>query len=155
MSRRSWTKASRGSAAPSASFDLARAQRRLTVLLGLAVAVSIVHYTDNVGAYDAYPRSTTVPNPSAAVIAASWFAFTAFGIAGFVLLRRARTTAAAFCLAVYSGSGLVGIAHYAVGGTGGFPWWRHAHIVADIALGLAMLAFALQLAGRSSTRPAT
>jgi len=52
---------------------------------------------------------------------------------------------AAICLAVYSGSGLVGIGHYTVPGTSEFPWWRHAHVIADIVLGLAVLAIALRL----------
>jgi hypothetical protein len=73
-------------------------------------------------------------------------------IAALVLVAVAgRTRAAGVCLAAYSGSGLVGIGHYAAGGTGDFPWWRHAHIAADIALGLAILAIALWLV----TRPAS
>ncbi|MGI8558290.1 MAG: hypothetical protein ACR2ND_08270 [Solirubrobacteraceae bacterium] len=62
------------------------------------------------------------------------------------MLSRGRVRAAAYCLAVYSGSGLVGIGHYLVGGTGDFPWWRHAHIIADILLGIAMFVFAARLA---------
>ncbi len=130
----------------------ARTRRQLTVLLGLAIAVSIVHYVDNVEAYHAYPRSGTLPNPSAGLIAASWFAFTAFGVAGAVMLGRGRIRVAAYCLAVYSGSGLVGIGHYLVGGTGHFPWWRHAHIIADILLGITMFAFAARLALARSPR---
>ncbi len=59
---------------------------------------------------------------------------------------------AAIGLAVYSGSGLVGILHYTVGGTSRFPWWRHAHICADILLGAAIFAVAMRLA--LSTRQA-
>lgn len=133
---------------------IARAQRVLTPLLGLAIAVSIVHYVDNVDSYEAYPQSGTLPNPSSTVIAVSWFAFTAAGIAGFLLLRRGRVTAAAYALAIYSGSGLVGLGHYTVGGTSEFPWWRHAHIVADILLGVAMLAFVIQLVRHDRPRRA-
>ncbi len=119
------------------------ARRRLHLLLGVAVAVSVVHYLDNTLAYDDFPRSETLPNPSRALVAASWFVFTAFGAAGLVLFHRGRVAAAAACLAVYAGSGLVGLGHYAVPGATGMPWWRHAHVVADIACGVAILAFAV------------
>ena len=121
----------------------ARALSVLTLLLGAAVAVSIVHYLDNVLAYDRYPLSETLPNPSPTLIAASWFVFTAFGVAGYLLYRRGRVGAGSACLAVYSGSGLVGIVHYLVPGVGDLAWWRHAHIGLDIACGVAILAFAL------------
>lgn len=120
--------------------------RALWLLLGVAVVVSIVHYSDNVLAYDAYPQPDSGAAPSRTVIAISWFAFTAFALAGAVLLRRGHAVAAAVCLAAYSGSGLVGLGHYAVEGATGMPWWRQAHIVADILCGAAVLVFALWLA---------
>lgn len=124
-------------------------ERTVGAVLAAAILVSIVHYVDNVAAYDAYPEPETLPNPSAALIAASWFGFTALAIAALALLRRGRERAAAFCLAGYSGSGLVGILHYGVGGTGDFPWWRHAHIVADIGLGAVVLLLAVRTALRA------
>jgi hypothetical protein len=57
-------------------------------------------------------------------------------------------TAAAICLAVYSGSGLVGFGHYTVEGATAMPAWRQAHIVADILCGLAMITLALWLVRR-------
>ncbi|WP_354702011.1 hypothetical protein DSM112329_02357 [Paraconexibacter sp. AEG42_29] len=128
--------------------------RRICMVLAVAVAVSIVHYVDNVAAYDRYPESATLPNPSAAIVGGSWFLFTAFGLAAVVLLQRGEVRRAAVCLAVYSGSGLVGILHYTVGGTSAFPWWRHAHIVADIILGLVIFALAMQLARHRRLPPA-
>jgi hypothetical protein len=128
-----------------------RAFRRIAALVLVAVAVSVVHYADNFTAYEAYPQSDTIPNPSSGLIAFAWFLFTPFAFAGLWLLRQGGTRAAGVCLAAYSGSGLVGIGHYVAGGTGDFPWWRHAHIAADIALGLAILAVALWLV----TRPAS
>jgi hypothetical protein len=133
---------------------MSRTDRAIAAVVLVAMAVSIVHYTDNYTAYEAYPTSETLPNPSAGLIAFAWFFFTAFAIAGLVFLRRGRDTAAGISLAVYSGSGLVGIGHYAVGGTGDFPWWRHAHITADILLGLAVLACAVHLVRRRRTAPA-
>ena len=83
------------------------------------------------------------------MIGAAWFVFTAFGIAGFLLFRDGRARAAALCLAVYSGSGLVGLGHYTVAGATDMPWWRQAHIVADILCGIAVLAFALYASSAS------
>lgn len=45
----------------------------LWTLLGVAVLVSIVHYADNYLAYDRYPLSETLPNPSAEVVLGAWF----------------------------------------------------------------------------------
>ena len=118
------------------------------VLLGVAVAVSVVHYLDNTLNYAAYPQPSSGPAPARLTVGVSWLAFTAVAAAAYLLLRRGRVLAAALGLAVYSGSGLVGIGHYAVPGATGMPWWRQAHIVADIACGVALLACALWLTGR-------
>ena len=116
--------------------------RTLRVLLLVAVAVSVVHYADNYLNFADYPDASeaAVPAPSRTLIGLSWFGFTAFGIAGYLAFRDGRERLGAALLAVYSGSGLVGFGHYTVD-MGGQPWWRHAHIVADIACGLAILAF--------------
>ena len=124
------------------------AMRGLRALLAVAVLVSIVHYTDNTPDYDAYPQPTSGPAPSRALVAASWFGFTAFAVAAYLLLRRGRRTAAVACLALYAGSGLVGIGHYTVAGATEMAWWRQAHIVADIACGVAILAYAIWLIRR-------
>jgi hypothetical protein len=122
--------------------------RALRAVLIAAVAVSVVHYADNVANFAEYPEPESGPAPSRDLIAVSWFAFTAFALAGYLLLRRGRLVAAAVCLAVYSGSGLVGLGHYTVEGATGMPAWRQAHIVADIACGAAVLALALWLVRR-------
>ena len=117
--------------------------RLLQALFALAVAVSIVHYVDNVASFADYPQPTSGPAPSRTVIGASWFVLTAFGAAGLLLFARGRIRTAAGCLAVYATSGLVGIGHYTVPGATGMPWWRQLHVVADIACGIAVLAFAV------------
>jgi len=129
-----------------------RAQRILTVLFPFAVAVSIVHYSDNYFNYRDYPRSATLPNPSAWLIGSAWFAFTALGVAGFLLLRREGSTRALFLLAAYSGSGLVGIGHYLVPGATSMPWWRQAHVILDIACGISI--FAVTIWAARGARPA-
>ena len=125
-----------------------RALSILTWTFLLAVVVSVVHYTDNYVNYDDFPLSETVPNPSKTTVLVAWFVFTAFGLAGFLLFRRRRYPLALVCLGVYSGSGLVGIGHYMTEGMTEAVWWRQAHVVADIVLGLSVLAFCLLAARR-------
>lgn len=118
--------------------------RLLTALMVAAVAVSLVHYTDSVVAFAEYPKSSTLPNPSASLIGASWFVFTGLGAAGYLEYRRSGPSPrAALLLAAYSGSGLIGLLHYSVPGALDMPLRRHAHVLADIILGAAILAFAV------------
>jgi hypothetical protein len=112
------------------------------VLFWTAVAVSIVHYTDNFVNYDDYPHGTG-PEPSAGVVLGAWFVLTPFGLAGYLLYMRGRIRAGAMQLVVYSTSGLVGIGHYTVAGMTDEPLWRQAHVVADVLLGAGIFAFAV------------
>ena len=120
-----------------------RAVRILSVILGVAVVVSIIHYTDNYVNYHDFPQSRTLPNPSAALVLGAWFAFTAAGLAGYLLFRRTPSNLALILLAAYSGSGLVGIGHYVVPGATSMPWWRQAHVCLDITSGIAVFSFAI------------
>ncbi len=122
-----------------------RASRFLCWSLGIAVVVSVVHYTDNYVNYDAYPvpdANSGVPAPSATVVGLSWFVFTLFGGFAIALWRRAAILSSAFALAVYSLSGLVGLGHYAVPGVTDMAWWRQAHVILDISCGLVLFGFA-------------
>ena len=122
---------------------LDQARRILPVLFWTAVVVSIVHYTDNYANYGDYPHGSG-PEPSAGVILAAWFVFTALGLTGYVLYRRGEIRRGSLFLLAYSGSGLVGIGHYAfVSGMTAQPAWRQAHVIADVLLGVAVFAFAL------------
>ncbi len=120
-----------------------RASALLGALLAVAIAVSVVHYADNFVNFEDFPEPASGPAPTATVIAVSWFVFTAAGLAALVLFRRGHVAAAGAALAFYSVSGLVGLGHYTVPGAGAMPWWRHAHIAADILCGIAVLAFAV------------
>ena len=128
--------------------DSSRANRILTVVFLAAVAVSVVHYTDNYFNYSDYPTSDSLPNPSQELVGLSWFLFTAVGVTGYVLFRRGRYPLACLCLGFYAGSGLVGFGHYATDGMTDAVWWRQAHVVADIALGIAMVSLAVYFALR-------
>ncbi|MGI9085969.1 MAG: hypothetical protein ACR2FE_11895 [Aeromicrobium sp.] len=126
-----------------------RSPTTLVALLSVAFVVSIVHYVDNTLNYDDFPvlpADRSLPNPAVEVVAGAWFVFTAFGLLGLWLFSRNRIAAAAVALAVYSGSGLVGIAHYLVPGATDMVWWRQAHVITDIVLGALVFAFAIRLA---------
>lgn len=86
-------------------------------------------------------------------ILVAWLLFTASGAAGYLLFRRGRVRPARILLATYSGSGLVGLAHYAAPGIGELAWWRHLHILADVTCGVAMLAFVLWTLRKLGDRP--
>jgi hypothetical protein len=132
-----------------------RAVRILTVILAVAVVVSIVHYTDNYVNFHDYPQSNASRSASSpAGILVAWFAFTAAGLAGYLLFRRSASNRALTLLAAYSGSGLVGIAHYLVPGATSMPWWRQAHVGFDIACGIAVLAFVMWAARARRHNPA-
>lgn len=130
--------------------------RRVSSLLAVAVAVSVVHYLDNVINYADYPLAESGPVPSRTLVAVSWFAFTAAALAGYRFLLSGRPRAAALALALYAGSGLVGIGHYTTPGALDMPWWRQTHIVADILCGVLVLAVAYRLsrAGERAAHPA-
>lgn len=126
------------------------ARRALIALMAVAFVVSVVHYTDNAVNYADYPLSEPggLPDPPDWSIAPAWFIFTAMGAVGLWLFLRGSVAPAAVMIAVYSGSGLIGIGHYLVPGATDMVWWRQAHVIADIACGVALFAFALWSAGR-------
>ena len=125
------------------SYDHRRAVRILSAIFVAAVVVSIVHYTDNSVNFSDFPPAPKAVPSSAEIVVGFWFAFTAAGLAGYVLFRRGPSNLSLLLLAVYSGSGLVGIGHYLVPGATSMPWWRQAHVVLDIACGIAMFSFAI------------
>lgn len=127
--------------------------RLLQRLLAVVVLISVVHYGDNYWNWADYPQPDSGPAPSQAVVGISWFVYAALAAAGYLLFTRGRVRAAAVCLALYSTSGLIGVGHFTVEGAFDMPLWRQAHIVADIAGGIAILAFCLWVV-RRSPRPA-
>jgi hypothetical protein len=136
-----------------------RGRSTLFVLLTVAVAVSVVHYTDNYVNYADYPQAdegSAAALVTRSVVLVSWFVFTAFGFAGVWLFVRGRIVPAAACMTAYSVSGLIGVGHYLVPGATDMVWWRQTHVAVDIVCGVLVLAFALWsvVALRPATRPA-
>jgi hypothetical protein len=124
-------------------YEHQRAVRALSAIFAVAVVVSIVHYTDNYVNFSDYPQPTTGPKPSAPAVLVAWFAFTAAGLAGYLLFRRRPSGIALVLLAAYSGSGLIGVGHYLVPGATSMPWWRQLNVFLDITCGIAMFSFAV------------
>jgi peptidoglycan/LPS O-acetylase OafA/YrhL len=123
----------------------------------VGVAVSAVHYADNYLNYDAFPQDDG-PSPARWLVGISWFVFTAFAALAVRSHRRGADVAAAVCLAVFSLSGLVGLAHYTAPGATDMVWWRQAHVIADIVVGAALLFVAVAIwrsRGREDVAPAT
>lgn len=121
-----------------------RAVRVLTILLGLAIPLSVIHYTDNYTAYEVYPKASAVGiEVTQGLVGISWFVFTFFGLLGYWLYRRGRIVAGCVCLVVYSTTGLISIGHYSVPGMSELAWWRHVSIWIDVTLGAAVLLFAV------------
>jgi hypothetical protein len=131
---------------------------RLAVLRGLltvAIAESFVHYLDNTLRY----RDYAGPNPPAIsswiarwMIPVSWVLFTAIAVIGYRRFREARWSRASAWLAVYSLSGLVSIGHYAGISVSDLSVFQNVFVFADIAAGVAVLAFAVSTA-RTSAAP--
>ena len=117
--------------------------RLLNIVFFTAVAVSIVHYTDNYLAFDRFPNDGPGPEVTADSIWIAWLVLTAVGVAGYVLYRRGQIRGGSALLAVYSISGLIGLGHYTAPGTSELAWWRHVHIWVDILCGVAVLGFAV------------
>jgi hypothetical protein len=130
-----------------------RAVRILTGVFAFAVIASIVHYTDNYVNFADFPQPRSVDLPN--VVIETWIAFTALGVAGYLLFRRRPSDLALLLLAAYSASGLIGVGHYLAPGATSMPWWRQGHVWLDIAGGAAMLAFAVWAARARARGPAT
>jgi hypothetical protein len=117
--------------------------RLLNIVFFTAVASSLVHYTDNYLAFDRFPNDGPGPDVTPDSVWIAWIAFTAFGVAGYLLYRRGQIRQGSALLAVYSVSGLIGFGHYTASGMSELAWWRHVHIWTDILCGIAVLTFAI------------
>ena len=136
---------------------MAKATRVLQVLLVVAIAESFVHYLDNTVRWDDY----TIEDPSPIgswitrwMIPVSWVLFTIAGVVGYRAFRQGRYPQAAALLGAYSGSGLISLLHYVDIDTGDLSAFQNTFVFADVALGVAMLGFAIWTALRAgSERP--
>ena len=125
----------------------------LRVLLAVAIAESFVHYLDNTLRFDDYAG----PHPPAIsswiaqwMIPVAWVLFTIAGLIGYRCFQAGRWPQAAAWLGAYSGSGLISLLHYVGISISDLSAFQNTFVVLDIALGTAVLAFALWTALRLS-----
>jgi hypothetical protein len=134
----------------------ARGLRLLRVLLCVAIAESSVHYLDNTVRFDDYRG----PNPPAIgawitrwMIPTAWMLFTVAGVIGYRRFRDRDFPHAAAWLGAYSASGLISVLHYTGISVGDLSVFQNTFVFADVALGVAMLSFALWTALRRGAQP--
>lgn len=127
--------------------------RVLRVLLGAAVAVSVVHYVDNTLRWDDFvaadPADRSLGFISRWTIPVAWVAFTACAVMAYRRFQEQRWAEAAAWLGAYSGSGLVGLGHYLDLSPSDLAPFQNAHVMIDIALGVSILAYAVRLSLRA------
>ena len=137
---------------------MAKATRILQVLLVVAIAESFVHYLDNTVRWDDY----TIEDPSPIgswitqwMIPLSWVLFTIAGVVGYRRFVQGRYPQAAALLGAYSASGLISLLHYVDIDTGDLSTFQNTFVFADVALGTAMLGFAVwtALSPAGTSRP--
>lgn len=131
--------------------------RVLQIVLGAAIASSVVHYTDNFFRFDQYPQDEPelVSQP---LIPIAWVVFVAAGAYGYSLYKRGRLRAAAGWLAFFTISGLISPLHYASAPMSDFDGFQNTFIWTDFATCLAVLAFAVwawRQARSGAERPAS
>lgn len=127
--------------------------RVLQVLLGAAVAVSVVHYVDNTLRWDDFvaadPADRSLSFIARWTIPVAWVAFTACAVMAYRRFQEQRWAPAAAWLGAYSGSGLVGLGHYLDLSPSDLDPFQNAHVMIDIALGAAILVYAVRLSLRA------
>jgi hypothetical protein len=134
-----------------------RPRRVLQVLLAVTVVESFIHYLDNTLRYDDY----TVPDPSVLgglvkqwVIPVSWVLFTIAGVVGYHRFRDGDRPHAAAYLGAYSVSGLISVLHYTDISLDDLSAFQNTFVFADVALGAAVLGFAVWTAMTPTERSA-
>ena len=134
----------------------------LRLLLAVAITESFVHYLDNTVRFSDYRG----PNPPVIsswiaqwMIPVAWILFTVAGIVGYRRFRERRWPQAAAFLGAYSASGLISLLHYLGVSFSDLSAFQNTFVILDVALGAAVLSFAvwtaLVLAGGPSSTVVT
>jgi hypothetical protein len=98
------------------------------------------HFTDNYLSIDTYPQPDWI---TGAVVLISWPLFTALGVAGYVLYRQGRVSAANPFLLAYAYAGLSSLGHFLSGSPDEFTARGLVSILIDGAAGSAVLGVAV------------
>jgi hypothetical protein len=135
-----------------------RSTRFLRALVVVTIAESFVHYADNTARYDDY----TPPDPSFPgslvqqwVIPVSWVLFTVAGVVGYRRYRDGQRRKAAPWIGAYSASGLISVLHYTDISMDDLSAFQNTFVFLDVALGVALLTFALWTAWRATPAAAS
>ena len=105
-----------------------------------AMALTVVHFTDNAVNVDEYPKAGWQPDWFEWVVVAGWFVYSAIGVAGFRFYREGRLPAAQVCLVVYGLAVASSLAHFLYGSPGEMPTFSAVSVFIDLAAGLAVIA---------------
>ncbi|MEY2473368.1 MAG: hypothetical protein QOK28_2697 [Actinomycetota bacterium] len=127
----------------------------LRVLLAIAIGESFVHYLDNTVRFSEYQGSPPFITAWIAqwMIPASWVLFTAAAAFAYRRFRQRRWPEAAAWLGAYSASGLISPAHYLGVSISDLSVFQNTFVFLDIALGIAVLSYALWIAFVVAARP--
>jgi hypothetical protein len=122
-------------------------------LLIVAVVESFIHYTDNVVEYSDYRNDPLavfawINRP---VIVLSWLAFVGAGLLAYRRMQQHDFSTASFWIGVFSISGLISVLHYTDIGLSDLNAFQNTFVFADVALGVALLVFAIDTARRASS----
>lgn len=113
-------------------------------VVAAGIALTAIHFTDNVASLDTYPAPGWQPDWFGYVIGASWFAFTAIGVRAYTLYRAGRLARAHAALIVYSGAGFVSLGHFAFGPPADLTTRALITVILDAVVGSAVLTLAIR-----------
>jgi hypothetical protein len=108
-----------------------------------AMALTLIHFTDNAVNVDDYPKAGWQPDWFEWVVVAGWFVYSAIGVAGWRFYRDGRYPAAHVSLVVYGLAVASSLAHFLYGPPADMPAFSAVSVFVDLVAGLAVVGVAL------------
>jgi hypothetical protein len=108
-----------------------------------AMALTLIHFTDNAVNVDEYPKAGWQPDWFEWVVVAGWFVYSAIGIVGYRAYRDGRYPAAHVALVVYGLAVASSVAHFLYGSPADLPTFSAVSVFVDLVAGLAVVGVAL------------
>ena len=109
-----------------------------------SIVLTLFHFTDNFLNIDTYPAAGWQPEWFDVVVVVAWFAFSAAGIAGYLLYKRGERSKAHPLLLFYAYAGLSSLGHFIYGSPDEFTTRAIVSIFTDALAGSAVLVVALR-----------
>jgi hypothetical protein len=116
----------------------------MLVFLLAYCAASLLHYAHNAAFLDEYPNMPAWLSPIG--VYAAWLAATAFGVAGYLLIRGGRWPAGLALVAVYGALGFDGLSHYSLAPYSAHTFTMNLTILLEAATALLVIAAAAGMA---------